>query len=399
MDFEQKSRVEAILCDGTIIKKIDKTGREEPQASEGDQVLMSAVFSSDDGTELLRQEEVEITVDSDDAHNAALHVLAKHMQPGETCTATLLAPYTLAGHVSTRVQVELKQVYQVVVVVPGGVSLRARKDGALRFARSHAPRDTDQVHVKLWEVVNGVPGPCEPLKFTMGDGTAMEGLEKVLEELPMDYCVRATLQGEYTLPDIPAEVPEDEDLASTILVMDVELVDIVRGEGDKVSMKGPVKLKRGAELKEMGAQLFAAKRYRRAEEIWTRGAQLFNVLEAEDQFNPSTRSVNEACNAAQIPLLLNTCLCKLKRGAWQEARDDCTEVLDLDPKHVKALFRRGSALIELEEWKEAEADLKQAQRLDPKLRKEVGEKLKYLASRIKAQDQKDMAEIGVHNYP
>lgn len=27
--------------------------------------------------------------------------------------ATLLAPYTLAGHVSTRVQVELKQVYQV----------------------------------------------------------------------------------------------------------------------------------------------------------------------------------------------------------------------------------------------------------------------------------------------
>lgn len=33
------------------------------------------------------------------------------------------------------------------------------------------------------------------------------------------------------------------------------------------------------ELKEMGAQLFAAKRYRRAEEIWTRGAQLFNVLE------------------------------------------------------------------------------------------------------------------------
>lgn len=41
----------------------------------------------------------------------------------------------------------------------------------------------------------------------------------------------------------------------------------------------------------------------------------------------------------------------------------------------------------------------QAQRLDPKLRKEVGEKLKYLASRIKAQDQKDMAEIGVHNYP
>lgn len=37
-------------------------------------------------------------------------------------------------------------------------------------------------------------GPCEPLKFTMGDGTAMEGLEKVLEELPMDYRVRATLQ-------------------------------------------------------------------------------------------------------------------------------------------------------------------------------------------------------------
>jgi hypothetical protein len=134
-----------------------------------------------------------------------------------------------------------------------------------------------------------------------------------------------------------------------------------------------------------------------------------------------------------VPLLLNTALCKLKRGAWAEAALDCTEVgrnphlndestgvdpnpcmhlahtlladsedvpalpqvLDLQPKNAKALFRRGKARIEMGEWPDAERDLKKAQQCDRTVRAEVAAQLRELAKRITAQDKKDMAEMGV----
>lgn len=53
------------------------------------------------------------------------------------------------------------------------------------------------------------------------------------------------LQDEMTLPDIPADIPAGEELSSTELTLDVELVAHERGPGDKVSLSAEQKLARG----------------------------------------------------------------------------------------------------------------------------------------------------------
>ena len=60
-------------------------------------------------------------------------------------------------------------------------------------------------------------------------------------------------------------------------------------------------------------------------------------------------------------------MCHLKQGPnWQRARTNCTKALELDPKSVKALFRRGTARAKSAEYAAARADLLAASKLDPK---------------------------------
>ena len=77
-----------------------------------------------------------------------------------------------------------------------------------------------------------------------------------------------------------------------------------------------------------------------------------------------------------ISCLLNAAQCSLKLRDWGEAAALCKKTLDLpglpDGPKTKALFRRGTANIQLAEFAQARADLLEACRLDPKS-KEVRE--------------------------
>jgi len=304
----------------------------------------------------------------------------------------------LQGHTDVQLELTLTQLYSVTRVC-AGVTMRQVRDAAHESRVHRCPDDLDAVQVNVWEVnvAEGGSGELERLAWTVGDGTAMVGLEKAVCRIGVGHKVRLTLQDEMTLPDIPAEIPAGEELSSTELTLDVELVAHERGPGDKVSLSAEQKLARGEELKQRGTALFAAGRLGRAEAVWAQGVSLFNVLMAEDAFggaSSKTRQDNQRQHDAQVPLLLNTALCKLKRGAWAEAAIDCTEVLDLQPKNAKALFRRGKARMETGEWLEAERDLKRAQQCDRAVRAEVAAQLRELAKRMTAQDKKDMAELG-----
>ncbi len=57
--------------------------------------------------------------------------------------------------------------------------------------------------------------------------------------------------------------------------------------------------------------------------------------------------------------------CHLKLSKSSEAAADCREVLERDPRNVKALFRLGQALVGLKDYEEAIKQLKQAAELEP----------------------------------
>ncbi|NXV50951.1 TOM34 protein, partial [Uria aalge] len=62
----------------------------------------------------------------------------------------------------------------------------------------------------------------------------------------------------------------------------------------------------------------------------------------------------------------NRALCYLTLKQYKEAAQDCTEALRLDPKNVKALYRRAQALKELKDYKSSIADINSLLKTEPK---------------------------------
>ncbi|NXQ79170.1 TOM34 protein, partial [Nyctibius grandis] len=62
----------------------------------------------------------------------------------------------------------------------------------------------------------------------------------------------------------------------------------------------------------------------------------------------------------------NRALCYLTLKQYKEAVQDCTEALRLDPKNVKALYRRAQALKGLKDYRSSIADIKSLLKTEPK---------------------------------
>jgi tetratricopeptide (TPR) repeat protein len=70
--------------------------------------------------------------------------------------------------------------------------------------------------------------------------------------------------------------------------------------------------------------------------------------------------------ALLVSCYLNAATCALKVQKAERAVKLATKAIAIDGTSVKAFFRRGSAHMQLQNWSEAKADLKQASTLDPK---------------------------------
>lgn len=66
-----------------------------------------------------------------------------------------------------------------------------------------------------------------------------------------------------------------------------------------------------------------------------------------------------------LPIFLNLAACNLKLSEYEEAFENCHEVLDKDPNNAKALFRRGQAKNALQNWEDAIKDFEAALKCQP----------------------------------
>ncbi|XP_035748770.1 mitochondrial import receptor subunit TOM34 [Egretta garzetta] len=85
-----------------------------------------------------------------------------------------------------------------------------------------------------------------------------------------------------------------------------------------------------------------------------------NHKKAVEKYSESLK-LNEECAT-----YTNRALCYLTLKQYKEAVQDCTEALRLDPKNVKALYRRAQALKELKDYKSGIADIKTLLKTEPK---------------------------------
>mmetsp|Transcript_10994 Transcript_10994/g.25110 ORF Transcript_10994/g.25110 Transcript_10994/m.25110 type:complete len:523 (-) Transcript_10994:4-1572(-) len=95
---------------------------------------------------------------------------------------------------------------------------------------------------------------------------------------------------------------------------------------------------------------------------------------------------NEDALALKVALLSNRAAAFLKVEEWRSASDDATEALRYDPKHEKAVLRRGMAYAKMKRWAAAAKDLQQAVETDPSYKKAAAELQmvrRMLASQLK----------------
>ncbi|NXF91330.1 TOM34 protein, partial [Eubucco bourcierii] len=117
-------------------------------------------------------------------------------------------------------------------------------------------------------------------------------------------------------------------------------VTALRGEPDQAATS----TQRAQTLKEEGNELVKKGNHKKAVEKYSESLKL-----------------NQECAT-----YTNRALCYLSLKQYKEAVQDCTEGLRLDPKNVKALYRRAQALKELKDYKSSIADIKSLLKTEPK---------------------------------
>ncbi len=111
--------------------------------------------------------------------------------------------------------------------------------------------------------------------------------------------------------------------------------------------------------KNQGNVCFKDGDYETAIRQWTQALVMVNDL--LDLTSEQKQQVDELA----VSCRLNCAACYLKLEKYERCRDNCTEVLKLDPNNSKAFYRRGQALYQLKNFEEALHDLEEAKKIEP----------------------------------
>ncbi|KAH7866213.1 hypothetical protein Vadar_017216 [Vaccinium darrowii] len=186
----------------------------------------------------------------------------------------------------------------------------------------------------------------QPLEFSSGEGLVPEGLE---------MCVRLMLPGEISLvtcpPDYaydkfarPASVPEGAHVQWEIELLGFEMPKDWAGFNFREIMADVEK------IKGTGNRLFKEGKYELAKAKYEKVLREFNHVHPQDDDEGK-----EFANTRNL-LHLNVVACHLKMGECRKSIEACNKVLDGNPVHVKALYRRGMAYMSAGDFEEAKND-------------------------------------------
>ncbi|XP_077238858.1 FKBP-type peptidyl-prolyl cis-trans isomerase family protein [Tasmannia lanceolata] len=185
-----------------------------------------------------------------------------------------------------------------------------------------------------------------PLEFGSGEGLVPEGLE---------MSVRLMLPGEIALvtcpPDYaydkfprPANVPDGAYVQWEIELLGFEMPKDWTGLSFKSIMEEADK------IKDTGNRLFKEGKFELAK------AKYEKVLREYNHVNPQDDEEGKIFLNSRNSLNLNVAACYQKMGEFRKSIEACNKVLDGNPTHVKALYRRGIAYMSIGEFDEARND-------------------------------------------
>jgi len=210
-----------------------------------------------------------------------------------------------------------------------------------------------------------------------------------LDEAESPYSPRTSLLDRETLPDHRSPSPRTPPPPPP-----PPLESAPQEPAEERSYIFETRVEKARELWHQGKAEFEAGEVDAAKKLFERGLHHVDFDELSFQFELQDEHRAQVLEV-KIPLLLNLALIALKRNDGAAALEWCTQATTLDPKHAKALYRRGLSHAMMGNDDKAKPDFEHALRLAPKSA-EVRRALAECQQRLKASERdfaKDLRAI------
>lgn len=271
---------------------------------------------------------------------------------------------SVAGLEEVQFEVELIHFTQVRDMLGDGRLIKRRlRDGKGEFPMD-CPLQDSLLHVhykgmllneeKTVFIDTRIDNDGQPLEFSSGEGLVPEGFE---------MCVRLMLPGEVALvtcpPDYaydkftrPANVPEGAHIEWEIELLGFEMPKDWTG----LDFQGV--MDEAEKIRTTGNRLFKEGKFELAK------AKYEKVLREFNHVNPQDDEEGKVFLNTRNLLNLNVAACHLKLGECRKSIETCNKILEANPAHVKALYRRGMAYMEVGDFEEARSDFEMMLKVD-----------------------------------
>ncbi|XAR68883.1 Peptidylprolyl isomerase [Bertholletia excelsa] len=186
----------------------------------------------------------------------------------------------------------------------------------------------------------------QPLEFSSGEGLVPEGLEMCIRLMLPGEIAHVTCPPDYAYDKFPrpANVPEGAHIQWEIELLDFKMPKDWTGLNFREIMDEVEK------IKGTGNRLFKEEKFDFAKAKYEKVLREFNHVNPQDD-----EEGKEFLNTRNL-LNLNVAACFLKMGECRKSIEACNKVLDTNPAHVKALYRRGMAYMSAGDFEEARSD-------------------------------------------
>ena len=248
----------------------------------------------------------------------------------------------------------------------------------------YKPNDRSSVTIELQGRLRdgqGIPLlPRQTRELILGeaDDEATEAVERCIQSMRVGEVAEFTVDTN-TLPGPPLELVRGSKNPQAPVWYSIRLVSNERAKetwwmsaGEKLDVASRHKVV-GNEKYKAGIHFAAAKRY----SVALKYLISISPMKLSDEERDQTRELKTTC-------LSNLAACQLKLKIHDSAAKNCSKVLETDPDNLKALYRRGQALMFMNEHDSSREDLERARRLNPNSRA-VSDLLKELQSREQQQ--------------
>ncbi|GMR56516.1 hypothetical protein PMAYCL1PPCAC_26711 [Pristionchus mayeri] len=247
-----------------------------------------------------------------------------------------------------------------------GEDVSPEKDGTIRRETIEPgealtnPNETSTCHVHLVGRHEGRVFMDQEISFILGEGAEHklpEGVDKALRRFTKGEKSTITIKGtRYTYGSNPPEefnLPANAELQFTIFLKDFDKVPATweMCPGDKIKHAKDAK-ERGTKFLSEGKVKLALSKYKRMEEI----------LEYEKSGDPEEKKERDALLLAAY---LNISLVFSKLNEQLKCVQYCDKALELSARNVKALYRKGTATLTMNEPEAAQKVFEEILEIEP----------------------------------